>query len=950
MNETTWERLVWKEHRMLRGFWVATVVLCTLALYAMTWQLRYNSDPTLFFQVAMGIGACYALGCGAVAFAGEREARTDLFQSSLPTNGRRLLIAKSSHAAVTTIALLIVLWLLAWGAIGIWQGEFGGLVHLGVEPALLGLIAALQLLAWSLLLSLRSSSPLRVVIWAFVCNAITTYPVAWLFGNIPDELRTAWYFPSLLGDLSSVIPRLAIVAVVGYGCWKYASHWTRGETDRRRSPVGSWPVVDRMSAAFWSRFDACPQWQRLMWQQWRSARLYLLAIASVYGVLLLLALTISPNPGSVEWIAPYFVVCGLFGMGVFHVDQRSREVRFLTEHGVAPGTLWWTRQLFWLAMVAVCGLIVALFATAAEGTGWLKDCLHDRETPLVATAVLSSYCVGQWSSLWIRTPVLRVAVTGILCLPIVGWCMLIKGLQVPWWWSVGSIPILFFVASRFGVHDWMRGRTGKRTWLIQLSKLALPCVAILFGFIVYRWTEIPQVHLAFTTSPTSEFDRAAATAKAVEYLRVAFPFDVNFASSLPQDTQLDTKTFVFNSDPAEYEVSWLSNEQKVWLASHEEQIQKIVAIRPGPYILSEEALADESWRKSLPPKPPQWNDTNSTYIRNVASSQIELLPRVLTKSGLKCQQEGDLREALRRYSAALDLLVNRQIDRGSVPCQINLQEYALVLRQLQYWAAESGQSTDLIRQAIQVVERPVNWTNNHERMLEHHRRVARDFTTNGNTRANNDLLIWWVNTQPTITVMRSKRIYQFMPWERWRALRLIDATVAPHLRELDAARLSLMSNEPYRTPADEEYAQLQQAGPTFCVVGSIEWSGNWAKHQVNWIDANQRVTLIILALQGWALEHGSLPDTLEQLTPQWLESIPVDPITSESYHFYPNGVDQELLWDAPSRSAKFVLPPGRPFLFAPRPEEHAAELPIRTDVVSTNKYWLYPIPVRKSKP
>ena len=949
MNETTWERLVWKEHRMLRGFWVATVVLCALALYAMTWQLRYNDDPTLFFQVAMGIGACYALGCGAVAFAGEREARTDLFQSSLPTNGRRLLIAKSSHAAVTTIALLIVLWLLAWGAIGIWQGEFGGLAHLGVEPALLGLIAALQLLAWSLLLSLRSSSPLRVVIWAFVCNAITTYPVAWLFGNIPDELRTAWYFPSLLGDLSSALPRLAIVAALGYGCWRYASHWTRGETDRRRSTGGSWQVVDRMSAAFWSRFDAWPQWQRLMWQQWRSARMYLLAIASVYGVLFLYGQIVDPNPGIDEWTVPYFIACGLFGTAVFHFDQRLQRARFLTEHGVAPGTLWWARQSFWFGLFAGFSLIVALSANAAQGTDWLVSDIPAKSIPLYLVFAVSCYGVGQWTSLWIRIPVLRVMVTAVFCLPILGWCNVIRELQVPWWWSTGPIPLLFLVASRFGVHDWMRGRTGKRTWLIQLSKLALPCVAILFGFIAFRWTEIPQAHLAFTASPRSEFDRAAATAKGVEYLQVAFPCDAWGQSDFAFDRQYQDAKFANGIDPTECEVTWLADEQKMWLASHEDQIRKVLAIEPGPYMLSEEALADKSWRKTLPPDTIVSPGTNDLPAFQVAHQQIFNLQRVLIKSGLKCEQEEDLREALRRYTAALELILNPRIHDRSFPFGYNSHFYHLAMRHLQSWAAESGQSVDLIRQAFHKAGRPVDWVDQFEQYLKYEHRLSRD-ATNGDSQAYQELLAWsWRSTTST-TFQRCNRIYRYLPWERWRALRLIDAILAPPWQELEAARVALQSNTPYQAPTGEEFSHLRDVGPTFSIVESMRTYHGNVRQDLDWINTSQRVTLIILALQGWALEHGSLPDTLEQLVPSWFEVLPIDPVTAQSFQYFTKGVDQELRWEEPHRGAKFVLPPGRPFLFAPRPEENAADLPIWTNGSELGDCSVYAIPVRKAEP
>jgi hypothetical protein len=948
MNETTWERLVWKEHRLLRGFWVATVVLCALALYAMTWQLRYNDDPTAFFQVAMGIGACYALGCGAVAFAGEREARTDLFQSSLPTNGRRLLIAKSSHAAVTTIAMLIVLWLLAWGAIGIWQGEFGGLAHLGVEPALLGLIAALQLLAWSLLLSLRSSSPLRVVIWAFVCNAITTYPIAWFFERIPDELRTAWYFPSLLGDLSSAVPRLVLVTAVSYGCWRWASHWTRGETDRRRSTAGSWQFVDRMSAAFWSRFDAWPQWQRLMWQQWRSARMYLLAIASVYGVLFLYGQIVDPNPGIDEWTVPYFIACGLFGTAVFHFDQRLQRARFLTEHGVAPGTLWWARQSFWFGLFAGFSLIVALSANAAQGTDWLVSDIPAKSIPLYLVFAVSCYGVGQWTSLWIRIPVLRVMVTAVFCLPILGWCNVIRELQVPWWWSTGPIPLLFLVASRFGLPDWMRGRTGKRTWLIQLSKLALPCVAILFGFIAFRWTEIPQAHLAFTTSPRSEFDRAAAMAKGVEYLQVAFPYDPLGESGLPYDRQYNDASFSNGIDPAECEVTWLSDEQKTWLASHDDQIRRVLAIEPDLYMLSAEALANQSWRKTIPPNVGSL-ETNELRAFFVAHQQIFTLQLVLIKSGLKCQQEGDLREALRRYTAALNLILKRQIDDRSVPFGYDSHYYYLVMRHLQSWAAESGQSAELIRQAFHEAGRPVDWVDQFEQYLKYEHRLSRD-ATNGDSQATQEFLDrYGLSTRPA-KFQRCFRIYRYLPWERWRALRLVDTTLAPPLQTLEAVRVALQSNTPYQAPTGEEFSELRDVGPTFLIVDPMRsFLGN-ARQELDRMTTNQRVTLIILALQGWALEHGSLPETLEQLTPTWFEALPIDPVTARPFQYFPKGVDQELRWEEPYRLAKFVLPPGRPFLFAPRPEENAAELPIWRNDSDLSPCWIYAIPVRKTEP
>ena len=68
-------------------------------------------------------------------------------------------------------------------------------------------MTALQLLAWGIFFSLLSSTPLRVVILAFLANAVVSYPISWLLSDIPEEYRTVLYFPSFFGDLPTVVPR-----------------------------------------------------------------------------------------------------------------------------------------------------------------------------------------------------------------------------------------------------------------------------------------------------------------------------------------------------------------------------------------------------------------------------------------------------------------------------------------------------------------------------------------------------------------------------------------------------------------------------------------------------------------------------------------------------------------------------------------------------------------------
>ncbi len=921
MNETTWERLVWKEHRMLRGLWIAAVVLCGLVLFAMAWQMKSTGDPTLFFQVAMGITACYALGCGAEAFAGEREARTDLFQSALPASGRQLLIAKSSHAALSALALLVVLWCLAWLAVGAWLRDFSGTLTLGLEPAVLGVVTTVQLLAWATLFSLRSTSPLWVVVWAFAFNALTTYPVAWLFGDIPEDYRTAWYFPSLLGDLPSVLPRLVIAAAVGYGCWRWASHWTRGEGQPSRWRLRRWESLDRFAAGLLNRFEGWPRWQRLMWQQWQSAQWYLVAIALLYAVFVSAAMIAAPTFELSTWTTPFLLICSLFGTGVFHFDHRLQHVRFLSEHGVTPGILWWARQSFWFTLFAGCGLIVFVSAMlATKGFDWTLA--HDErgDVPFYFFAALSFYGVGQWASLWVRSAILRIVVNIGLCLVLTCWLLLMLLHRIPLWWSTGVIPLALLGASRLGMRDWMRDQIGKRTRRIQLLALAVPTVAVLAGVIVYRWTEIPRVTPQFTLAPRTQEELAAASAKGAEYLLAAAELDVYALRQLTNKTAYNEYP-KDDINPADYErMEWGPEAQSVF-ETNEPAVRKLLAVTPGPYAISAAALASEAWRRELPPTKSDFYRTQEDFWADVGQQSLRALPKTLMLSAEKHEQDGDLGEALRRYVCALQLIVNQQVDEGVMNYSGLWYDYPAVMRRLQRWAAEPGQTPELIRQAIREVAKPIDWIDNEEREIQRGYRIGRSFL-NGDAEAFAEFYRW-KNIRPEHSNAKGfDWVYRFLPWERWRALRLLDANTAAEMRELESARTALQRNEHYNdgTIRAENEAKWRRS-TTYSVVGNGGWgySGVYssASNGLESFTLNQRVTLIILALEGWALEHGALPETLEQLVPDWLDSIPLDPLTGKSLQYFPQGVGMELRWLMPDVGYyHFVIPPGRPFLLS----------------------------------
>jgi hypothetical protein len=621
---------------------------------------------------------------------------------------------------------------------------------------------------------------------------------------------------------------------------------------------------------------------------------------------------------------------------------------------VTPGILWWARQSFWFTLFAGCGLIVFVFAMlATKGLEWTIAYDEKGYVPFYFFAALSFYGAGQWASLWVRSAILRIVVNIGLCLALTCWLLLMLLHRIPLWWSTGVIPLALLGASRLGMHDWMRDQIGKRTRRIQLLALAVPTIAVLAGVIVYRWTEIPRVTPQFTLAPRTEEERAAASAKGAEYLLASAKLDLYWEQELPQESELDDPNARKDEfDPAEYEqLSW----GPVYRAKYEKNepaIRRVLDVTPGPYAISAAALATEAWRKQLPPKPANYSDT-SNYWTDVGVNQMTSLTSALMFSAEKHQQAGDLHEALRRYLCAFQLIVNQKADAGVMNYSRLWYDYPAIMQRLQRWAAEPGQTPDLIRQAIREVAKPIDWINNEEREIQRGYRIGRSFL-NGDAEAFAEFYRW-KNIRPEHSNAKGfDWVYRFLPWERWRALRLLDANTAAEMRELENARTALQRNEHYNdgTIRAENEAKWRRS-TTYSVVGNGGWgySGVYssASNGLESFTLNQRVTLIILALEGWTHEHGALPDTLEQLVPEWLDAVPLDPLTGKSFQYFPQGVDMELRWRMPQVGFyRFVLPPGRPFLlssiFGGFTLQDLQGGPVAPTAL------LYAIPVRKAEP
>ena len=114
MNRSIFCRVFWKEYRLQRPLWIAMAVLTTLILLlCYEFSLNVREQTQWLFRVAVAFPALYTLGCGAMLFAGEREAETYEFQRMLPVRARSVFFGKIALVLLSTVALFGLMWLLA---------------------------------------------------------------------------------------------------------------------------------------------------------------------------------------------------------------------------------------------------------------------------------------------------------------------------------------------------------------------------------------------------------------------------------------------------------------------------------------------------------------------------------------------------------------------------------------------------------------------------------------------------------------------------------------------------------------------------------------------------------------------------------------------------------------------------------------------------------------------
>jgi hypothetical protein len=702
--------------------------------------------------------------------------------------------------------------------------------------------------------------------WGMFFSLLTkrTVVAATLAGTV-TALVLSWLWNKDKSPVEAISGRLVIVSAVTALDLVLARRWLRERRAPAAPAVGSTAMrSNRVSATALGRLG------RLVWQDARQSAVVTAAILIALAPLVLNVwierITAIDYDHEIKSnvVYPIFIVLMLagalspvlLGSTIFLGDQTGHHFRFLAERGVSPRLVWLSRHLRGLA-VLLSGLILVLLPEISYGNPRVLESHLELIVYQLCGAVVA-YACGQFCSMIFRSSILAATFGAILTVLVCGWAAVVSVFGMSWWWTVAPLIVAFLTATWLHALDWFLERKGWRVWLRPVLVIVVPAFIILAAIPIVRIYEIPWVEPGFNL---------------MEFSRPASP--------------VEQKARAFYTAAIELQKSRLTTGVPGGMTQNDLEAEAV-------------SLAVEASRYPLPGFSPDLEENDRW---DGMDWEIRLAGAVFD-SGKKLQAERKLDAALDRFLAA-DHIALHAWQRWGLPWP----PFGLEIRigeQLTYWASERGQTSAQVLKAMHAFER--QWRNSPTSCDD--LKFSYFLTRRG---LEGDA--WHGPYPPYYRLSQFLPIARWLPWERARAVRVLNKLNAEDIvlcREFDSAMAAGRA-----TPSqDRDPYSLQKSIDRFTYeyVRDAEWP--YRIKQFADYDRYRRATLLVLAIEAWKLDHGSLPNSLDQLKGKYLEQLPIDPLNGGEFGYQPKGLSVAMKFQINNGEGR-AIEPGQPFIGLP---------------------------------
>jgi hypothetical protein len=583
-----------------------------------------------------------------------------------------------------------------------------------------------------------------------------------------------------------------------------------------------------------------------------------------------------------------------------------------------------------------------------------------------ASTLLLAYAVGQTLSMLVRSEIMAAFLTSIAVVFVCIWTTLVYAWELNGLLFILPLAIGLLAATWLRAPDWLAERNAWRAWLKPALAVAVPLVLILLYLPTARLAQLPspiapslteQGKLAIDGLPANQqamfhaiadsvFDPALSSAGDTPAARETAQMYLHAASILEdwddplqpwlkyQVLDATTTPYPFNikiDDIPESELLDFKNA----LSKHREQ--KAAAESDAL-----EAFAAASQRPScrlqfdpinLPLQSTFPNGQAMEQIRKAWDPQYRRLMD-LTTLAANSSLTGD--EAFAMYLAGLRACVHiRSGQPVPVAAQLLDMETAFLDR-IAEWATQDEVTNEQRRDAIKQLKSYFAELPDPAESIVPDRNLVREVIL-GN------VFPLVVALSPRPIAPMTVYLLNKLPWERERALREVDLLASQDMQTISKlnnflgartrdAVLRFAGEDPVHPNwSIESYRDEMQKAILRQYSSETSWVGNPFVPSLGYqefrmrvplselqaamvhIEVYRRATLLRIALAMYHHDHSTYPHTLEELVPDYLLALPVDPYSGVDFEYRPDGVDAPLT--EASRNGADV-PPDTPFLWS----------------------------------
>jgi hypothetical protein len=761
-------RMIWKEYRAQRGFWL---VIAGFSVVLMLLFIRFSEDPTRYtapWIIAIALPAVYAVGCAAVLFAAEREDGTTELLQIMAARTSRVFLGKVSFSFFSTVAMLAFLLAAAWALNGGRPIQPPAAARDFGEQALGTASMTLQFLAWGFLISALCRKALTAVCLTAVMPLVILVLVA-NFGPLRNQEKDYIGYWGML----SVVPLVA----ASYFCMRRT---LAGRTRGWSLPGFKWRSPSRVSAL--DRLagvrEISPAWRRtlkrLIWLELKQALSigHVLWIGAVY---LLIFIPFQRDTGAGMLGIAGIIFASLF-MGVWTFQaEGGRRIRFLADHGLSPQMVWLSKQIVWglltaafaipyLVAVEIGNLHLVRTARLPSTSAFHEGVLGASATVFAAILGCLAYGAGQFASVLISRGVTAGFVGFVLFGLLAPWTWLMIELRVPLSISVASLFLILLGATLGWSRRWLLEQATGRSWRRLALLLCLSFALVWSSVGAFRVYEVPRPDFVDEIGTLREAHGARITPEeagtATLYRRVL--------ASLKWTTNGDTGRPVAGPITAIRGWEFATEFERRLLAENQDALQEGLAVTERPTC----AFND-------PSRPIYDMEQDFVFSSLMSAPQ---LATVMLLSARELEAQGKLDEALNRYVAVMRF-ARHVANRGTMRHWeegIGLEN--MVRGWIGIWASHPAQSPERVAAgAARIGQEAAQFPPLRDAVLTQQCMMRR--TMGG----------YWLALLPPQKpgdnalgrIIALRAFERFCPWERARALRVLDLVGAAQLHCLD---------------------------------------------------------------------------------------------------------------------------------------------------------------------